>query len=82
MITCNATSYINPRWQFRVFEHNLPKHLTWFFMRIEDQNAGDVIRREVMGTTHVGASLGNATEFDIPLQEATMEHVNYLYYCP
>jgi 4-carboxymuconolactone decarboxylase len=51
-------------------------------MRIEDQNSGEFIRREVMGTTHVGASLGNATEFDIPLQEATMEHVNYLYYCP
>jgi 4-carboxymuconolactone decarboxylase len=51
-------------------------------MSIEDQNAGEVIRREVMGTAHVDASRGNATEFYMPLQEATMEHVNYLYYCP
>ena len=51
-------------------------------MRIEDQNAGEVIRRKVMRTAHVDASPGNATEFDMPLQEAAMEHVNYLYYCP
>lgn len=44
-------------------------------MSIKDQNTGEVIRREVMGTTHVDASLGNATEFDMPLQEAAMEHV-------
>lgn len=44
-------------------------------MSIEDQNAGETIRREVMGTDHVDASLGNATEFDMPLQEAAMEHV-------
>ena len=36
-------------------------------MSIEDQNAGEVIRREVMGTAHVDAPLGNPTEFDIPL---------------
>jgi len=44
-------------------------------MSIEDQNAGETIRREVMGTDHVDASLGNATDFDMPLQEAAMEHV-------
>ncbi len=44
-------------------------------MSIEDQNAGEKIRREVMGTTHVDASLGNATEFDRPLQDAAMENV-------
>ncbi|MEX1668285.1 carboxymuconolactone decarboxylase family protein [Zhongshania guokunii] len=43
-------------------------------MSIEDQQAGEVIRREVMGSAHVDASLGNATEFDMPLQEAAMEH--------
>lgn len=44
-------------------------------MSIEDQNAGEEIRREVMGTAHVDASLGNATAFDRPLQNAAMEHV-------
>lgn len=44
-------------------------------MSIKDQKAGEVIRREVMGTAHVDASLGNATDFDMPLQEAAMEHV-------
>jgi hypothetical protein len=29
-------------------------------MSIEDQTAGEVIRREVMSTAHVDASLGNA----------------------
>jgi 4-carboxymuconolactone decarboxylase len=43
-------------------------------MSIEDQKAGEAIRREVMGTAHVDASLGNATDFDMPLQEAAMEH--------
>ena len=42
-------------------------------MGIEEQNAGETIRREVMGTAHVDRSLGNATDFDMPLQEATME---------
>ena len=44
-------------------------------MSIEDQNVGEKIRREVMGTAHVDASLGNATDFDRPLQDAAMEHV-------
>ncbi|AQA18803.1 4-carboxymuconolactone decarboxylase [Halioglobus japonicus] len=44
-------------------------------MSLEDMKAGEVIRREVMGSTHVDASLGNATELDMPLQEAAMEHV-------
>ena len=44
-------------------------------MSIEDRKAGEIIRREVMGTAHVNASLGNATDFDTPLQEAAMEHV-------
>ncbi len=43
-------------------------------MGIEDRKAGEAIRREVMGDTHVDRSLGNATDFDLPLQEATMEH--------
>ena len=44
-------------------------------MSIEDQKAGEAIRREVMGSAHVDASLGNATALDMPLQEAAMEHV-------
>lgn len=44
-------------------------------MTIEDQKTGETIRREVMGTAHVDASLANATDFDMPLQEAAMEHV-------
>ena len=43
-------------------------------MSIEDRKAGEAIRREVMGAAHVDRSLGNATDFDMPLQEATMEH--------
>lgn len=43
-------------------------------MSIEDQKAGEIIRREVMGSDHVDTSLGNATAFDMPLQEAAMEH--------
>jgi len=43
-------------------------------MSIDDQKAGERIRREVMGSAHVDASLGNATAFDMPLQEAAMEH--------
>jgi 4-carboxymuconolactone decarboxylase len=43
-------------------------------MSIEDQKIGEVIRRQVMGSSHVDASLGNATAFDMPLQEAAMEH--------
>jgi 4-carboxymuconolactone decarboxylase len=43
-------------------------------MGIKEQNEGEAIRREVMGTAHVDNSLGNATDFDMPLQEATMEH--------
>ncbi|MFT7405483.1 carboxymuconolactone decarboxylase family protein [Zhongshania sp.] len=43
-------------------------------MSIEDQKIGEVIRRQVMGSSHVDASLGNANAFDMPLQEAAMEH--------
>ncbi|MEZ5572746.1 MAG: carboxymuconolactone decarboxylase family protein [Halioglobus sp.] len=43
-------------------------------MSIDDQKAGEAIRREVMGADYVDASLGNATAFDMPLQEAAMEH--------
>lgn len=35
---------------------------------------GERIRRKVMGSEHVDRSLSNATDFDLPLQEATMEH--------
>ncbi|ARN73145.1 carboxymuconolactone decarboxylase family protein [Oceanicoccus sagamiensis] len=44
-------------------------------MSIEDLTIGEDIRRKVMGTKHVDASLGNATDFDRPLQDAAMEHV-------
>lgn len=43
-------------------------------MSIEDRDVGELIRREVMGSAHVDASLGNASDFDMPLQEAAMEH--------
>ena len=43
-------------------------------MGIKEQEEGEAIRRKVMGTAHVDRSLGNATDFDMPLQEATMEH--------
>lgn len=44
-------------------------------MSNDNRTVGETIRREVMGTAHVDASLGNATDFDLPLQEAAMEHV-------
>ena len=43
-------------------------------MAIEARKAGEAIRREVMGPAHVDRSLGNASEFEMPLQEATMEN--------
>ena len=43
-------------------------------MGIEERKAGEAIRREVMGAAHVDRSLGNASDFDMPLQEATMEN--------
>ncbi|GAA4100235.1 carboxymuconolactone decarboxylase family protein [Zhongshania borealis] len=43
-------------------------------MSIDDQKVGETIRREVMGSAHVDTSLGNANAFDMPLQEAAMEH--------
>lgn len=43
-------------------------------MSIEDQKLGEIVRREVMGTDYVDASLANASEFDMPLQAAAMEH--------
>ena len=39
----------------------------------KEREQGEAIRREVMGAAHVDRSLGNATDFDMPLQEATME---------
>ena len=44
-------------------------------MSIEDQQAGEKIRRQVMGETFVDKALDNASELDMPLQEAAMEHV-------
>ena len=44
-------------------------------MSNEDRDIGEAIRREVMGTKHVDASLGNANDIDRPLQDAAMEHV-------
>lgn len=46
-----------------------------FITSIEGQNAGEKIRRKVMGSNHVDAWLGNATDSNMPLQEAAMEHV-------
>ena len=43
-------------------------------MSSQEPSAGETIRREVMGTEHVDRSLGQATDFDLPLQEMTMEH--------
>ncbi len=40
-------------------------------MSIEDQNAGEAIRREVMGTTHVDTPLGSAKNF-FPCRFATV----------
>ena len=43
-------------------------------MSSQEPSVGEAIRREVMGTEHVDRSLGQATDFDLPLQEMTMEH--------
>ena len=43
-------------------------------MSKEGLSEGERIRRHVMGSEHVDRSLSNATDFDLPLQEATMEH--------
>lgn len=42
-------------------------------MSIEDRKTGEAIRREVMSDKHVNRSLGNANEFDQPLQDMAME---------
>lgn len=43
-------------------------------MSINDKNEGEKIRRQVMGPSFVDKELSNASEFDMPLQEAAMEH--------
>lgn len=43
-------------------------------MSIEDQKAGEAIRREVMSDEFVDRSLNNANEFDQPLQDLVMEN--------
>ena len=37
-------------------------------------NAGLKTRREVLGAEHVEASIGNATDFDMPMQEFTTQY--------
>jgi len=43
-------------------------------MSNKEQSAGEAARREVMGTEFVDRALDNATDFDMPMQEMTMEH--------
>lgn len=43
-------------------------------MSTKEQSAGEAARREVMGTEFVDRALDNATDFDMPMQEMTMEH--------
>jgi 4-carboxymuconolactone decarboxylase len=43
-------------------------------MSEKDLLDGEAIRRKVMGTEFVDAALDRASEFDMPLQEAAMEH--------
>lgn len=43
-------------------------------MSTKEQSAGEAARREVMGTEFVDRALENATDFDRPMQEMTMEH--------
>lgn len=43
-------------------------------MSIEDQKAGEAVRREVMSDVFVDRALANANEFDQPLQDLVMEN--------
>ena len=43
-------------------------------MGTKKQSAGEAARREVMGSEFVDRALDNATDFDMPMQEMTMEH--------
>ena len=43
-------------------------------MSTKKQSAGEAARREVMGSEFVDRALDNATDFDMPMQEMTMEH--------
>ncbi len=43
-------------------------------MSIEDQKAGEAVRREVMSDVFVDRALSNANEFDQPLQDLVMEN--------
>ncbi|GAB3106630.1 4-carboxymuconolactone decarboxylase [Aestuariicella hydrocarbonica] len=43
-------------------------------MSIEDQKAGEAIRREVMSDEFVDRALNNANDFDQPLQDLVMEN--------
>ena len=43
-------------------------------MSTKEQSAGEAARREVMGSEFVDRALDNATDFDMPMQEMTMEH--------
>jgi 4-carboxymuconolactone decarboxylase len=43
-------------------------------MSTKEQSAGETARREVMGTEFVDRALENASAFDMPMQEMTMEH--------
>ncbi|MCH2189394.1 MAG: carboxymuconolactone decarboxylase family protein [Gammaproteobacteria bacterium] len=43
-------------------------------MAKSNMSAGEKIRRKVMGSEFVDASLEKASDFDMPLQESAMEH--------
>ncbi|MGH1372906.1 MAG: carboxymuconolactone decarboxylase family protein [Cellvibrionaceae bacterium] len=43
-------------------------------MSIEDQKAGEAVRREVMSDLFVDRALSNANDFDQPLQDLVMEN--------
>ena len=43
-------------------------------MSIEDRQQGEAMRRAVMGDEFVDRALGNATDFDQPLQDLVMEN--------
>jgi 4-carboxymuconolactone decarboxylase len=43
-------------------------------MSIEDQKAGEAVRREVMSDVFVDRALSNANDFDQPLQDLVMEN--------
>lgn len=43
-------------------------------MSIEDRDAGEAVRRQVMSDEFVERALNNATEFDQPLQDMVMEN--------